>query len=144
MNAQILHLRRQGELHNVYYIPEIRHWLISVGKPSPQGWVPRLRRIGFTLYDTKEHMIAHATLKNGVYPLTLQTIDPDFGLVVSEAVAEVSDEKLHEHLEHGDEYPLSAFSIGEKSDAIGVYDWHRRMERHGMKTIGDMANGAVT
>ena len=89
-------------------------------------------------------MIAHATLKNCVYSLTLQTIDLDFGLVVGETVAEVSDEKLHEHLEHGDEYPLSAFSIGEKSGAIGVYDWHRRMERRGMKTIGDMANGVVT
>ena len=63
-------------------------------------------------------MIAHSTLKNGVYALTLQTIYPDFGLVASEADAEVSDEELHEHLEHRDEYPLSAFSINKKSDAI--------------------------
>ena len=94
----------KGELHNVYYIPEIRHRLISVGKLFSQGWEPRLSRNGFTLYDTKERMIAHATLKNGVYPLTLQTIYPDFGLFASEADAEVSDEELHERLEHGDEH----------------------------------------
>ena len=64
-------------------------------------------------------MIAHSTLKNGIYTLTLQTISPDFGLVASEADAEVSDEELHKHLEHRDEYPLSSFSIDEKSDAIG-------------------------
>ena len=68
----------KGELHNVYYIPEIRHRLISVGKLFSQGWEPRLSRNGFTLYDTKERMIAHATLKNGVYPLTLQTDPPRF------------------------------------------------------------------
>ena len=89
-------------------------------------------------------MIAHATLKNGAYTLTLQTIYPDFSLVASEADVEVSDEELHERLEHGDGHPLSAFSIGEKPDAIGVYDWHRRMGHRNMKTIVDMANGAVT
>ena len=72
----------------------------------------------------KECMIAHATLKNGVYPLTFQTIYPDFSLVASEATAKVLDKKLHEYLEHGDENPLSAFSISEKSDVISVYDWH--------------------
>ena len=54
-----------------------------------------------------------------MYPLTLQTIYLDFGLVASEGNAEVLDEELHKCLEHGDEYPLSAFSIDEKSDVIG-------------------------
>ena len=58
-------------------------------------------------------MIAHATLKNSEYALTLQMIYPNFSLVASEAGAGVSDEKLHERLEDGDEHPLSAFSIGE-------------------------------
>ena len=35
--------------------------------------------------------------------------------------------ELHERLEHGDENPLTAFSIGEKSDAIGGYDWRVRL-----------------
>ena len=93
---------------------------------------------------TKERMIAHTTLKNGVYPLTFQTIYPDFSLVASEAAAKVSDEKLHEYLEHGDEYPLSAFGIGEKLDAISVYDWHRTIGHRSTKTIVDIENGAVT
>jgi len=134
----------KGELHNVYYIPDVRHRLISVGRLFSQGWEPRLSRNGFMLFDTKEHLIARAAMKNGVYPLTLQTIYPNFGLVAGEVDEEVSDEKLHERLEHEDEHPLSAFSTGEKSDAIGVYDWHRRMGHHSMKTIVDMANGAVT
>ena len=75
-------------------------------------------------YNMKERMITHTTLKNGIYPLTFQTIYPNFSLVASEAAAKVSDKKLHEYLEHGDENPLSAFSIGKKLDAIGVYDWH--------------------
>ena len=74
-------------------------------------------------------MIAHATLKNGVYPLTFQTIYLDFSLVASEAAAKVS---------------LSAFSIGEKSDAIGVYDWHRTMGHRSTKTIVDTENDVVT
>ena len=49
---------------------------------------------------TKEPMITHATLNNGIYPLTLQMIYPDFGLVAREANAEASDEKLHKCLEY--------------------------------------------
>ena len=80
-------------------------------------------------YNTKECMITHATLKNGVYPLTFQTIYPDFSLVVSEAAAKVS---------------LSAFSIGEKLDVISVYDWHQTMGHRSTKTIVDTENGVVT
>jgi hypothetical protein len=134
----------KGELHNVYYILEIRHRLISVGKLFSQGWEPRLSRNGFALYDTKERSVAHTTLRNGVYPLTLQTIYPHFGFVAGGADNEMLDEKLFEHLENGDEYPPTAFSAGEKSDAISMYDWHRRMGHRSMKTITDMANGAVT
>ena len=54
------------------------------------------------------------------------------------------DAKLHGHLEHGDEHLLTAFTIGEKSDRISVYNWHRRMGHRSMKTIVDMANGALT
>ena len=103
-----------------------------------------MSRSGFTLYDTKGRLIARATLNNDVHPPTLQTIYPDFGLVAGEVDADVSDEKLHERLEHEDEHPMSAFSIWEKSDAIGVHDWHRRMGHRSMKTIVDMANSAVT
>ena len=74
-------------------------------------------------------MIAHTTLKNGVYPLTFQTIYPNFSLVASEAVVKVS---------------LSVFSIGKKSDVISVYDWHQTMGHCSMKTIVDMENGMVT
>ena len=128
----------------MYYIPEIRHRLISVGKLFSQGREPRLSRNGFMLYGPKDQMIARATLRNGRYPLTLPTIYPDFGLITSKANAEVSDEELHERLQYGDEHPQSAFSTGEKSDAIGVYDWHRRIGHRSMKTIVDMANGVVT
>ena len=38
-------------------------------------------RNGFALYEAKERLIARATLKNGVYPLTLQIIHPDFDLI---------------------------------------------------------------
>ena len=123
---------------------EIRHRLISVGKLFSQGCEPHLSRNGFTLYDPKDQMITRATLRNGVSLLSLQTIYPDFGLITSKANAEVSDEELHERLQYGDEHPQSAFSTGEKSDAIGVYDWHRRIGHRSMKTIVDMANEVVT
>ena len=54
----------------------------------------------------------------------LQTIYADFGLVTSEANAEVLDEELHEYLQYEDEHPQSAFSTGEKLDMISVYDQH--------------------
>jgi len=57
-----------GESHNVYYMPEIRHRLISVGKLFSQGWEPRLSRNGFMLSDTKERLIARDTLKSGGIP----------------------------------------------------------------------------
>ena len=129
----------RGELQIAYYIPELHHQLISVGMLFSQGWEPRLSHIGFALYDTKERLIAYATLRNGVYPLTLQMIYPVFGLVAGEA-----DDEVYERLENDDEYPLTAFSAGEKSDAISAYDWHQRMGHRSMKTIVDMANGAVT
>jgi hypothetical protein len=50
---------------------------------------------------------------------------PDFGLATSEDDEKVSDELLHERLEV--EHPLVAFSIGEGSEVISLFDWHRRM-----------------
>ena len=40
-----------------------------------------------------------ATLKNGGYPRTLQTIHPDFDLAAGEADAGVLDEERHKRLE---------------------------------------------
>ena len=127
-----------GEIQNVYYVPNIHHRLISVGKLFAQGWEPRLSRNGFALYDTQERLIARAASKNGVYPTTLQTIYPDFGLVAGEP--DLADEALHQRLEHGEK----ALVTGDKSDGNSVYDWHRSMGHRSMKTIVDMANGAVT
>ncbi len=114
----------KGELHSVYYIPDIRHRLISVGRLYSQGWEPRLSRNGFTLYDTKERLISRATLKNGVYAPTLH---PDFSLVAGEVDAGVPDEELHERLEHEDEHPMSEFSIGRNRTrslyTIGTGGW---------------------
>ena len=96
------------------------------------------------LHDSKERLIACVSLKNGIYPLTLRTIYPNFSLIANEADEGVSDDQLHERLGHGDQDLLRAFSTGERSDEISVYDWHRRMGHRSMKTIVDMANGAVT
>src|SRR5258706_5719515 len=127
-----------GELQNVYYVPNIHHRLISVGKLFTQGWEPRLSRNGFALYDTQDRLIARATSKNGVYPTTLKTIYPDLGLVAGEP--DLTDEALLQRSEHGD----MAFSTEEKLNEVSLYNWHRRMGHRSMKTIVDMANGAVT
>jgi hypothetical protein len=119
----------RGELQHVYYIPDIRHRLIS-------GWEPRLSRNGLTLYDAKERLFARVPMKNNVYPVTLQTIYPDFGLITSEADVEVSDESLHERLERKCEHPLVAFGTGEGSEPIRIFDWHRRMGTSGTKIRG--------
>jgi len=52
----------RGEPESVYYIPEIRHRLISVGKLFSQGW-ERLSCNGLTIYDTKERLVARAPMK---------------------------------------------------------------------------------
>ena len=51
-------------------------------------------------------------MKNGVNPLTLQAIYPNFNLVVGEADAEGLNEELNKHLECRDENILIDFSIG--------------------------------
>ena len=71
-------------------------------------------------------------------------IYPDFSLIANEADEGVSDDQLHECLGHGDQDLLRAFSTRERSDKISVYDWHCRMGHCSMKTIINMANGAVT
>ena len=96
------------------------------------------------LHDSKERLIACVSLKNGVYPLTLQMIYPNFSLITNEADEGVLDDQLHECLGHGDQDLLRAFSTGERLDEISIYDWHHRMGHCSMKTIVDMANGAVT
>ena len=68
----------KGDLYNVYYIPEIRHRLTSVGKLFSQGWEPRLNRNRFTLYDTKERMIAQATFPERRIPTHLTDDLPRF------------------------------------------------------------------
>ena len=110
----------RGEFHNVYYIPDIRHRLISVGKLFSQGWEPRLSRNGLTLYDTKECLVVRAPMKNNVCPVTLKMIYPDFGLSTFEEDERVSDRLLHEHLEG--KHPLVAFSTEEGSEAISIFN----------------------
>ena len=75
----------KGELTNVYYIPEIHHWLISVGKLFAQGWEARLSPNELTLYDANGRLVICAPMKNNVYLVTLQTVYPDFGLIAGEA-----------------------------------------------------------
>ena len=113
-------------LNNVY-----SNHKLTVHRHRPRSLTPSGN--GLTLYDTKERLIARATMKNSVYPLILPIVYPDFDLVAGEADAVVLNEELHEHLEHGDEHRLTAFSIWEKSDAIGVYDCHHRMGYRNMK-----------
>jgi len=71
---------------------------------------PRLSRNGFVLYDTHERLIARAVSKNGMYPNTLHTIYPDFGLIAG--APDITDEALHRRLEHEDGNPITAFSTG--------------------------------
>jgi len=59
-------------------------------------------------------------------------------------VSLISAEGERERLVYCRSVPGAAFSVGEKSDAVSVYDWHRRMGHRSMKTIIDMADGAVT
>jgi hypothetical protein len=127
-----------GELQNVYYVPNIHHRLISIGRLFAQGWEPRLSRKGFALYDAQDQLIARAASRNGIYPTTLTTIYPDLGLVASDP--DLTDEALQQHLEPGG----TAFSTEEKSNEVSLYNWHRRMGHRSMKTIVDMTKGAVT
>ena len=120
-SAESLALREmENEAHNTTYLRfTISSFPLESSSPCN----------GFMPYNMKECMITHTTLKNGVYPLTFQTIYPNVSLVVSEAAAKVS---------------LSALSISKKSDAISVYVWHQTMGHQSMKTIVDTENSVVT
>src|SRR5258706_14293527 len=47
-----------GELQNVYYVPNIHHQVIPVGMLFLQGCEPHLSRNGLALYETKDGLIA--------------------------------------------------------------------------------------
>ena len=122
-----------SELQNVYYIPNMHHRLLSVGKLFAQGWVPRLSRNGFALYDMQDRLVACPTSKNGVYPTTLKTIYPNLGLIAGEP--DLLDDTSLQRLGHRN----TAFGTEEKSNEVSIYNWHRRMGHRSMKTIVHMA-----
>jgi len=76
--------------------------------------------------------------------VTLNTTHTDLGLIASEDDEVVQDEVLHERLQHEGKQPLVDFSTGEGSATIGLYDLHWRISHCSMKTIINMANGAMT
>jgi hypothetical protein len=134
-----------GEFHSIYYIPNIHTHLISISKLFSQGWEPCLSHNGFTLYDVKGHLIMQVLMKNEVYLVTLQTIYPKLSLSACKiGENETSDELLNSYLVHQHEDPLIVFSTGEEAKTISLFNWHRCMGHHSMKTIVDMANGTVT
>jgi hypothetical protein len=108
--------------------------LDPVGKLFTQGWEPRLSQNEPTLYDTNGRLVICAPMKNNVYPVTLQTIYPDFGLIAGETDGEVPDELLDVRLDHAHD-PLVAYSTREESSGISLYDWRRRMGHRSMQTI---------
>jgi len=40
-------LQMEGELHDIYYIPDIETWLISLGDLFSQGWKPNLTQTAY-------------------------------------------------------------------------------------------------
>jgi len=133
----------KGELKDVYYLPDIRTRLISYGELYSQGWEPHIGRNGFTLRDQKGNLVIKVPMSNNTFTVTLRTTYPDHGLLARED-SEVSDDLLHERLALKCEYPDTAFSTGENKEPVSLFNWHRRMGHRSLKTIVDMAKGAVT
>ena len=133
-----------GELVDVYYVPDSHTHLISFGRLLSQGWDIRVSRNGLVLQDTKGHLVMDVPMKNYVFPMSLRTVYPSSSLLAYMESGEVTDQYLDERLETLGGDPLVAFSAGEKSEPISLYDWHRRMGHRSMKTIVNMAKGAVT
>ena len=133
----------QGELENVYYIPGIRSCLISIGKLFSQGWEPHLSHNGFALHDRKGTLVIRAPMKGNTYTATLRTMYPNLGLCARESEGEeTTDEQLYERLKL--KSPPVAFTTGEGGKTVSLYNWHQRMGHRSVRTIVDIAKGAVT
>jgi hypothetical protein len=57
---------------------------------------------------------------------------------------DLSDEALQECLELCGNGSSVAFSTGNTSEPVSLYDWHQGMGHRSMKTIVDMADGPMT
>ena len=136
--ANVYGKETSGELSNVYYIPDIGSRLISIGKLFSQGWEPRLSRNGFALHNKEGKLVLRAPMRDNTYTVTMKTVYPPLALSARED--EATDDQLHERLN----FPHVAFTTGGKEKPVSLYDWHRRMGHRDMKTIVDMAKGAVT
>ena len=130
-----------GELNDVYYIPDIGSRLISIGKLFSQGWEPRLSRNGFALHDKGGKLVLRAPAKSNTYTVMMKTIYPVVSMTAIED--EGANESLHEHLGLACNNPPTALHPREGKESVSLYDWHRRMGHRNMKTIVDMAKGAV-
>jgi hypothetical protein len=100
---------RQGELHNVHYIPGLETRLISLGKLFSQGWDLCLSLSGIDIYDSKGENI----MRSATRPLRCcMRFHP-----VRLCVWDISDDDLRR--------PLMALLAKERAKPISLYDWHR-------------------
>ena len=133
-----------GELRDVYYVPDSRMRLISFGRLLSQGWGIRIGQNELVLQNANGHFVIHVPMKNYVFPMSLRTVYPSSSLLACGECGEVSDQTLDKRLETLGGDPSVAFSAGDAAQPISLYNWHRRMGHRSMKTVVDMAKGAVT
>ena len=88
----------------------------------------------------KGNLVVKVPMNNNTCTVTLRTTYSNHGLLARE----VSDDLLHERLVLKCECPDTAVSTGKNKEPVSLFNWHRRMGHHSMKTIVDMAKGAVT
>lgn len=82
-------------------------------------------------------------MSNDTCKVMLRTTYPDFGLRTHEE-SELCDDLLHERLAPRHKSPEVVFSSGEKKEPVSLFDWDRRVGHRSVKTIVDMAKGAMT
>ena len=129
--AKIDGIDRDGELKDVYFIPDIQTRLISLGKLFSQGWYPRLDRYGISVYDHKNELAFRAPMDHNIYTAMLHAKPPE----TSYYVWDVPDDELEE--------PLYALFTSGQNDPPSLYDWHRRMGHPQTISIVKMAQYAV-
>ena len=125
-------IETQGELNDVYYIPDIETRLISLGKLFTQGWRPTLNQYGITVSNNKGQIIFDAPMQNNTYTAALHPIRPG----QSYYIWDTPDEDLQR--------PLTALLAQERAKPVSLYDWHRRMGHPQTSSIVKMAQFAVT
>ena len=134
----------EAVLEDVYFVPEVHVWLLSLGKLESQGWSVRLANGSMELWDKCGKLFAVVNRVNNVFPSRLTIVAPDteFAAWMSDGPSE--DQVHRDTVKRLDDYALVATAKGGHGEDASLMTWHRRLGHPSFKAVLDLAKSGVS